>query len=434
MRFDELNLNPKLLRAIAERGYVETTDVQTRTLAETLLSRDAAIQSQTGTGKTAAFLVTVFDRLLRDSSRKSGRTLIVAPTRELAVQIEGEADLLNKHLGYTIGCFYGGVGYEQQEAVLRKGADILIGTPGRLLDLEEKGILRLGDIRILVIDEADRLFDMGFLPDIKKIVRKLPPAGRRQSLLFSATLNRLARRVAAEFLKDPVYIELTPEQVTVEAISQELYRVGSHLKANLLLGLLKAESPRNALIFTNTRHAAERLAKKLERNGYRGCFLTGDLPQKKRMKIIDDFSAGRFPFLVATDVAARGLHIEGLEMVVNYDLPEDIENYVHRIGRTGRAGQAGKAVSLACEKYGDKLSEIETYIGMRIPLKTATPQLYVSDRGFEAELKAREERKRSGGFGRGRGFSGDRRSARRDDFGSRRNPSISRLQPAPQPE
>ena len=419
MRFDELNLNPALLRAIAERGYSETTDVQTRTLAVTLEGRDAAVQSQTGTGKTAAFLITVFDRLLREKSRKNGRTLIITPTRELAVQIEGEADLLNTHLGFTIGSFYGGVGYERQEAVLRKGADILIGTPGRLMDLEEKGLLRLGDIRILVIDEADRLFDMGFLPDIKKIVRKLPPAGRRQSLFFSATLNRLARRTAVEFLKDPEFIELTPEQVTVEAISQELYRVGSHLKANLLLGLLKDAPPRNALIFTNTRHAAERLAKKLERNGYKSRFLTGDLPQNKRLKVIDDFSAGRFPFLVATDVAARGLHIEGLEMVVNYDLPDDIENYVHRIGRTGRAGQSGRAVSLACEKYGDNLSAIEAYIGMRIPIKTAAPDLYVSDRGFEAELKAREERKRAAGHGRG--FSGDRRSPRKDGFGARRS-------------
>ncbi len=431
MRFDELSLDPRLLRAIADRGYTETTDVQTRTLAETLAGRDAAVQSQTGTGKTAAFLVTIFDRLLRDGSRKSGKTLIITPTRELAVQIEGETDLLNRRLGFTIGCFYGGVGYEQQEAVLRKGADILIGTPGRLLDLEEKGTLRLGDVRILVIDEADRLFDMGFLPDIKRIVRKLPPAGRRQSLFFSATLNRLARRTAVEFLNDPVFIELTPERITVEAISQELYRVGSHLKANLLLGLIRAEAPKNALIFTNTRHAAERLAKKLEKNGYRGRFLTGDLPQNKRLRIIDDFSAGRFPFLVATDVAARGLHIEGLEMVVNYDLPEDIESYVHRIGRTGRAGKEGKAVSLACEKYGDKLSEIEAYIGMRIPIKTATQDLFVSDRGFEAELRAREERKRSRGFGRGRGFAGDRRSARQDDFGSRPGPSGPELRPSP---
>jgi len=433
MRFEELNLNPKLLRAIAERGYVETTDVQSRTLAVTLPGRDAAIQSQTGTGKTAAFLITVFERLLKDASRKSGRTLIIAPTRELAVQIEGEAHLLNKGLGYTIGCFYGGVGYERQEALLKKGVDILIGTPGRLMDFEEKGLLRLADVRILVIDEADRLFDMGFLPDIKRLVRKLPPAGRRQSLFFSATLNRLARRIAVEFLHDPVFIELTPEQVTVEAISQELYKVGSHLKANLLLGLLKAESPRNALIFTNTRHGAERLAKKLERNGYRGSFLTGDLPQNRRMKIMDDFSSGRFPFLVATDVAARGLHIEGLEMVVNYDLPEDIENYVHRIGRTGRAGQTGKAVSLACEKYGDKLSEIESYIGMRIPVKTATPQLYVSDRGLEAELKARDERKRSGGFGQKRGYDPKRGSDRKGGFSPRRNQSAPHLQAVPRP-
>ncbi len=386
MRFEILNLDPKLLGAIAKRGYTEATEVQERTLAVSLPGRDAAVQSQTGTGKTAAFLITIFERLLKDPTRRNGRTLIIVPTRELATQIEGEARLLNKSLGFTIGSFYGGVGYERQLSLLRRGVDIIVGTPGRLMDLEEKGVLKLADIRILVIDEADRLLDMGFLPDIRKIVRKCPAASKRQSLFFSATLNRLARQLAGEFLNKPEFIELTPNHVTVETISQELYHVASRLKPDLLLGLLKENKPKSAIIFTNTRHGAERLAKKLDRNGFDVRHLTGALPQTRRIRIMEDFTAGRFPFLVATDVAARGLDIDDLELVVNYDLPQDIENYVHRIGRTGRNGRSGKAVSLACEKYIEKLGEIEHYIGMRIPVRTASAEIYAAGQDMPTEF------------------------------------------------
>jgi ATP-dependent RNA helicase RhlB len=284
-----------------------------------------------------------------------------------------------------------------------RGVDIIIGTPGRLLDLEERGGLRLRDVQVLVIDEADRLFDMGFMPDLRKIIRRLPPAAARQNLLFSATLNRLARQIAGQHMNGPEFIELTPDQVTVEAIDQVLYRVPSQSKADLLLGLLLAEKPRNALIFTNTKHAAERLAKKFSRSGLPGRFLNGNLPQIRRMKIMEDFAAGRFPYLVATDIAARGLHIEGLEMVVNYDLPLDIENYVHRIGRTGRAGQTGKAISLACEKFADKLRPIEAYIGRPIPVKPATADLIAQGMSLEfaapqaANRLLRGRRYRSGG-------------------------------------
>jgi len=409
MRFEELNLDPKLLASIAERGYTETTDVQAKTLAVTLRGRDAAVQSQTGTGKTAAFLITIFERLLRDPTRRSGRTLIISPTRELAIQIEGEARLLNRSLGYAIGCFYGGVGYEEQRTLLKRGVDILIGTPGRLLDLEEKGLLRLRDVRILVIDEADRLFDMGFMPDLRRIIRRLPGAKERQSLLFSATLNRLARQLAGQYMNEVEFIELTPDQVTVEAIDQVLYRVPSQSKGDLLLGLFHESRPRNALIFTNTKHYAERLARKFDRSGFRVRALTGDLPQNLRMKVMDDFTAGRFPYLIATDIAARGLHIEGLELVVNYDLPLDIENYVHRIGRTGRAGQAGKAISLACEIYGDKLAAIERYIGRPIPVKQASADLIAQGMSLEYSAPRREPGFQSGhvrggkGQGHGRG-------------------------------
>jgi ATP-dependent RNA helicase RhlB len=392
MHFKELNLHPGLLRGITERGYTETTAVQEQTLAHTLLGKDAAVQSQTGTGKTAAFLITILEGMLNRADQGRKKALIIVPTRELAVQIEGEARLLTRHLEITVGCFFGGVGYPAQLALLKKGVDIMIGTPGRLLDLSQRGILRLQEVGWLVIDEADRLFDMGFLPDIRRLVGGMVPRSARQSMLFSATLNRVSRRVAAEYLNQPAFVELTPEQITVETITQKLYHVKSHIKANLLLGILHRQNPRNALIFTNMRHSAARLAKKLELNGFRARYLSGDLPQTQRLRIIDDFMAGKFPFLVATDLAARGLDIDDLEMVINYDLPEDIENYVHRIGRTARAGNTGQAISFACEKFGKHLEGIESFIRMKIPVETASADQFATDNGLEYELKMRASR------------------------------------------
>jgi ATP-dependent RNA helicase RhlB len=413
MLFKDMDLHPSLLRNIADRGYTETTAVQDRTLAETLEGRDVAVQSQTGTGKTAAFLITLYESMLRGHTQKWRSALIIVPTRELAVQIEGEARLLNRHTSFRIGAFYGGVGYESQQAMLRQGTDIIIGTPGRLLDLAEKGLLKLKEAGYLVIDEADRMFDMGFLPDIKKLLQKMTPPRVRQSMLFSATLNRMSQRIAMEYMNDPVFIELTPENLTVDSVAQELYRVKSHIKPNLLLGILQKEKPANALIFVNMRHTAFKLAKKLDLNGFRCQHLSGDLPQVKRLKIMEDFMDGKFPFLVATDVAARGLHIDNLAMVINYDLPQDYENYVHRIGRTARAGKAGKAISFACEKFGEHLYPIETFLRQRIPEKTATMDMFATDRSLEYE--GRQDRPgrgdqgdhRSGGRG-GRGGSGSR--------------------------
>ena len=394
MNFNELNLEPHILHGISDRGYTEMTAVQEQTLAQTLQGMDVAVQSQTGTGKTAAFLITLFNCMFNNNAPKRKKALIIVPTRELAVQIEKEARLLNRHLGLAIGSFYGGVGYASQLALLKKGLDIAIGTPGRLLDLSERGQLNLKEIRILVIDEADRLFDMGFLPDIKKLLRKMPPRNIRQNMLFSATLNRFSKKIAAEHMNRPVFIEVTPERMTVDTILQELYHVKSHIKMNLMLGLLKAQSPQNALIFTNMRHSAFRLSKKLQHNGFRSQHLTGDLPQNRRLKIIDDFMAGKFALLVATDVAARGLHIDSLEMVINYDLPQDCENYVHRIGRTARAGNSGKAISLASEGTADHLEAIESFIGMKIPVQTADIDLYATDEslGFSPRKRFQNDR------------------------------------------
>jgi ATP-dependent RNA helicase RhlB len=423
MQFKELHLDPRLLRAIAERGYTDLTAVQEQTLARTLEGKDVAVQSQTGTGKTAAFLITLLEKMLEARPEARKKALIISPTRELAVQIEGEANLLNRHLGFSVGCFYGGVGYASQLGLLKNGVDIIIGTPGRLLDLADSGRLSLKDVGYLVIDEADRLFDMGFLPDLKKIIKKIPERGRRQGMLFSATLNRISKLIAAEYLLHPVPIEVTPEQLTVDTITQELYHVKSHIKLNLLLGLLQRNAPRSVLIFANMRHHAFRLAKELEANGFRTFHLTGDLPQKDRLRVIHNFMAGKFPILVATDVAARGLHIDDLEMVVNYDVPQDFENYVHRIGRTARAGKGGKAITLASEGTSDHLEAIERFIGMKIPVVPVTDDLFARDLSLEKMPKhgwgsgprpaggRSRQRPRSGGarsFGSGVSRSGHR--------------------------
>ncbi len=395
MNFNELHLDPRILHGIADRGYKEMTAVQERTLERTLQGEDVAVQSQTGTGKTAAFLITLLEHIVKSNGLERNKALIIVPTRELAVQIEKEAWLLNRHTGLAIASFFGGVGYASQLASLKKSLDIVIGTPGRLLDLSEKKHLNLKHFGFLVIDEADRLFDMGFLPDITKIIRRMPPRHARQNMLFSATLNRVSRGIAIEHMSNPVFIEITPEKLTVDTISQELYHVKSHIKMNLMLGILKTESPLNALIFTNMRHSAFRLSKNLQQNGFRSQHLTGDLPQSRRLNIIRDFKAGKFAFLVATDVAARGLHIDDLEMVINYDLPQDCENYVHRIGRTARAGNSGRAISFASEGTADHLEAIELFIGMKIPVQTAEDDLFATDLSIGSDPKKRFRNDRS---------------------------------------
>jgi ATP-dependent RNA helicase RhlB len=433
MDFKELGLRPRLLQAIADRGYREMTAVQELTLAETLGGRDVTVQSQTGTGKTAAFLVTLLEHMLRGNTRRGGRmALVIVPTRELAVQIEKEALLLNRHMDFRIGSLYGGVGYASQEAMMRKGLDIVIGTPGRLLDFSSRGRLKLKDVGFLVIDEADRLFDMGFLPDITRLLERMPPRKSRQNMLFSATLNRAARRISDEYLNRPVPITVTPEQMTVDTIEQELYQVKSHLKMNLMLGILNAEAPRNALIFTNTRQDAFYVSRKLQINGHDSRHLTGDLPQSVRLQIMSDFMAGKFPMLVATDVAARGLQIDGLEMVINYDLPLERENYVHRIGRTARAGETGKAVSLASEGTIRQIWDIESFIGMKIPVLPTAFELYATDKS-EGSRISRDSRPARSRSRHGSGPEGKRPRKRR----GRSRPASSsgrpsRLQPSTQ--
>ncbi len=353
--------------------------VQEETFAHTFRGEDVYVQSQTGTGKTASFLVSIFHLMLHETKSARQKALIIVPTRELAVQIEAEAKLLGRYLSYTIGCLYGGIGYEKQKKLLEKNAAILIGTPGRLLDFYHQGLLHLNEIGILVIDEADRLFDMGFLQDVRKMIMKMPPPNQRITMLFSATLDYRVRELAWEYMNNPAEIKIEPKQVTVENITQELYHVSREEKMRLLLGIMEKEQPASALIFTNTKHEAVKVAKRLEHNGFPCEFLMGDLPQTKRFKIIEGIKSGKIRFLVATDVAARGLHINDLELVVNYDVPSQFENYVHRIGRTARAGKSGKAITLACDRYVFELEAIEAFINMKIPVVWATEDLFLKD-------------------------------------------------------
>ena len=380
MKFTDFEFNEGILKGIEEAGFTDCMPVQAETFQTINQNRDVFAQSQTGTGKTAAFLISIFQLLMEDKHFKGKKALIIVPTRELAVQIEKEAAVLGKHLDFRIGSFYGGVGYNTQEEMLEKGVDILIGTPGRLIDFSKSGKIRFNEIGILVIDEADRLFDMGFLPDLRKILSKMIPTDERRTMLFSATLNAKVGNLAWEYMNNPGEVVIEPEQVTVEAIQQELYHVGADEKMKVLLGLLKRENPETAIIFANTKHASYEVAKRLEHNGYPARCLMGDLPQKKRLKIVEDTKEGKVRFLVATDVAARGLHINDLSMVVNYDVPSDAESYVHRIGRTARAGKSGKAYTLACEKFVYGLPAIEKLIGQKIPVFWVDEDLMVEDK------------------------------------------------------
>ncbi len=418
MKFDELQLDPEILAAISSAGFEDCTVVQERAIPVVLEGKDVMVQSQTGTGKTAAFLLPAF-QLLRHSERFRGSSiLVIAPTRELAVQIKEEAEVLSEGLGLRAEVFHGGVGYEQQQRALSDGCDIVVGTPGRIIDLSQSGHMDLRANGILVIDEADRLFDMGFYPDLRKMLRRMRPREERLNMLFSATLSTKARNIAWEHMNDPVEIEVAPEQITVERVQQEIYHVAYDDKMPALIGLLNRETPRNAIIFTNTKRAAEEVSRRLELNGFPSEFIIGDLPQRKRLAIIRKLKDGKAEFLVATDVAARGLHINNLEMVINYDVPEDPEAYVHRIGRTARAGESGKAITLACQRYVFGLDSIESLINQRIPVGTLSADDYGQDasKGVRIHL---ESAGRDSGRDRDRGRDSGR--GRRDDRGPRRD-------------
>ncbi len=437
MEFRELNLSPDLMRGISDLNFETCTEVQASTFEHTLEGRDVAVQSQTGTGKTAAFLITIFQLLNEDEKYRGTRALIVAPTRELAVQIESDAKALGKYLPQKTICIYGGVGYGTQEQALAAKVDIVIGTPGRLLDFNQSGKLDFREMGILVVDEADRLFDMGFYPDIRRLMRNSRPREERLTMLYSATLSTNVRNISWQFMNDPVEIEVQPEHMTVDKVEQTLFHVSKNEKFRLLLGLLKHHQPQNALVFCNTKRATEIVAKKLTMNGFHSEFIIGDLPQKKRLKVIDQLRAGEIRILCATDVAARGLHVDNLDMVFNYDIPEDPEAYVHRIGRTARAGKEGRAISLACERFVYGLEPIESLIGMKIPTDSFSEELLAEDESEGRRLPSTrydERPPRKGGSSRQQGqrsSAGRSRSEQAERKQSERHRHISDTRPGP---
>ncbi|MBI2878450.1 MAG: DEAD/DEAH box helicase, partial [Candidatus Rokubacteria bacterium] len=374
--------------------------------------------SQTGTGKTAAFLIALFTRLLRTPPPPPGpttapRALIIAPTRELVVQLEADARLLGRFTGLRIVAVYGGVDYARQREALHQPTDLLVGTPGRLIDYLKQRVWSPARVEVLVIDEADRMFDMGFIADIRYLCRRLPPPERRQSFLFSATLSFRVLELTWEFMNNPTQITVSGRQLTVEQVEQLLYHVGRHEKLRLLLGLLAREGGERVLIFTNTRAEAARLVERLRRNGREARALTGDLDQRQRLRTLAAFKEGRLPILVATDVASRGLHIEAVSHVINWDLPQDAEDYVHRIGRTARAGAAGKAISLVDERSAFGLEAVERLIGQRIRVEWAEDDLFLPEVRPTAEERRRfAEERTARGHPRDRGRGGPRRSRR----------------------
>ncbi len=395
MRFDKLPIPALVLRGISEAGFSECTPIQEQTLPITLTGTDIAGQAQTGTGKTAAFLISLFTRLLANE-RPAGRprALILAPTRELVVQIETDAKQLGAHCGFAVQAIYGGVDYMKQKNALLDGADIIVGTPGRLIDYLKQKIYSLKDIEVLVIDEADRMFDLGFIADLRFILRKLPPFEKRQNMMFSATLNPRVMELAYEFMNTPTKISVTPESMTAERVEQLLFHCSRKEKFSLLLGLLRRDGMARTMIFINTKREAEHLFNLLNANNFPCKVISGDVEQRKRMKILDDFKDGTLPILIATDVASRGLHIDGVSHVINYDLPQDCEDYVHRIGRTARAGAEGKAISLADEDGAFFLEAIEEYIKTKIPTEWADDELYVLDYVRTARPKRVQDLKR----------------------------------------
>ena len=370
MKFTELNLPPEVLIGVEAAGFTDLTPVQEESIPFALDGKDVAAQAQTGTGKTAAFLIALFTRFLRHP-KKTGcnpRALILAPTRELVVQIVADAKTLGSGCPFKVQAIYGGMDYEKQRQALKDGVDVIVATPGRLIDYAKQKVFSFDSVEMVVIDEADRMFDLGFIKDLRYLLRKLPSLEERQTMLFSATLSPRVMELAWEFMDLPEKIRIEPEQVTAERVEQVLYHVSRREKFPLMLGLIsKDASITRAMVFVNTKREAEYLVDCFCSNGFKAAVISGDIPQNKRMRILSEFKDGKLTFLVATDVASRGLHIDGVTHVFNYDLPQDAEDYVHRIGRTARAGATGIAISFADEDLVFHLPEIEEYIGQKIP-------------------------------------------------------------------
>jgi ATP-dependent RNA helicase RhlB len=372
LTFDSLTIPESVKRGIAEQGFTRATPIQAQTLPVALAGRDVAGQAQTGTGKTAAFLIALFNRLLTEPAApnrpvNAPRAIVIAPTRELAVQIHSDAEAIGKYTGLKLAIVFGGVDYDKQRRILEEGVDVLIGTPGRIIDYFKQHVFELRHIQVAVMDEADRMFDLGFIKDIRFLLRRLPHPNLRLTMMFSATLSHKVMELAYEHMNNPELIRIEPDKMTVDRVKQVLYFPSTEEKIPLLMGLLRRIDARRTMVFVNTKRVAEVLERTLTANGFVAQAISGDVPQTKRLKMMRDFHEGEIAVLIATDVASRGLHIPDVSHVFNFDLPNDAEDYVHRIGRTARAGAEGDAISFGCEEYAIALPDIERYIGHQIP-------------------------------------------------------------------
>jgi len=390
--FTNFDLHPLLQQGLDDSGFTRCTPIQEMTLTPALAGRDVAGQAQTGTGKTCAFLVALMNRLLTtpavaDRKDSDPRALIIAPTRELAIQIDKDARNIGQHTGLKTALIYGGVDYDKQRQQLKDGCDIIIATPGRMLDYHKQGVFSLNSVEVMVIDEADRMFDLGFIKDVRFIFRRLPPRDQRQVLLFSATLSHRVLELAYEHMHEAEKLVVESDNVTADKVRQVVYFPAKEEKMPLLLNLIDQHKPTRSIIFVNTKAAAERITDRVKRHGCRVGAISGDVPQLKRQKLLQRFQEGQLDILVATDVAARGLHIPAVSHVFNYDLPHDAEDYVHRIGRTARLGAEGDAISFACDLYAMSLPEIETYIGQSIPVAPMDAALLIMPKPREVDAE-----------------------------------------------
>jgi ATP-dependent RNA helicase RhlB len=434
LTFDSLQIADSLKQGIAELGYSRATPIQAQTLPVALAGRDVAGQAQTGTGKTAAFLIALFNRLLThppSANRpvSSPRAIVIAPTRELAVQIHSDALGIGKHTGLKLAIVFGGVDYEKQRRSLEEGVDVLIGTPGRIIDYFKQHVFDLRHIEVAVMDEADRMFDLGFIKDIRFLLRRLPHPELRLTMLFSATLSHRVMELAYEHMNNPELIRIEPDKMTVDRVTQVLYFPSTEEKIPLLMGLLRRIEARRTMVFVNTKRIAEVLERTLTANGFVAQALSGDVPQNKRLKMMRDFHDGEIAVLIATDVASRGLHIPDVSHVFNFDLPNDAEDYVHRIGRTARAGAEGDAISFGCEEFAISLPDIERYIGHQIP-RASINAADLADVTAPPPAVWRERAPRPG-QSRGGGRSGGGRPGGRSSGPPRRTAGSNSRPPAP---
>jgi ATP-dependent RNA helicase RhlE len=417
--FAALGLIPALVRAVTHEGYETPTPIQVQAIPEVLGGYDLLATAQTGTGKTAAFLLPILQRL---SGAKSGaiRTLILSPTRELAAQIAERAEAYGRHLGLRHAVIYGGVGQGAQEAALRRGIDVLVATPGRLLDLMSQGLVKLGNVEHFVLDEADRMFDMGFIQDVRRVVAVLPK--QRQTLLFSATMPNAVVDLSRNILRDPRRVAVAPQETSAKTVSQALYLVSRQQKGQLLQHVLSGDGVTRTIVFTRTKHGANRVSDQLQRRGIGAAAIHGNKSQGARVRALEAFKRGALPVLVATDIAARGIDVDEVSHVINYDLPNVPESYVHRIGRTGRAGATGHAISFCEPDERSELHAIERLLGHRIPVLRAELPPLPPEPARPAQVDRRDDGDRRDARGPRGGGGG--RSGAGNGGGARPVPSV----------